>query len=322
MPPPTPETADAAPRADAPPEAAPPDAVTPDAVTPDAVTPDAVTPDAVAPDGWAGFLAHDATLVAGVAVALTLATYALLGLPPDAPLVAAVACGAFLVYQADRALGRSPEDVLNRPARVAWMRRHRRYVRASLAVAAVGLVATLPLLRPATLAAGAALGLAGAAHVAALPGLAVGGRLKPVLVAAVWAGVTGGLPVVEAGAAWTDAALVLLAYRALALLPNVLLADWADRAGDAAVGRPAGVGRWTPRGLRRRAYAALGAAAVLAALGALATGHPLRWTVDAAGLAVLALAVRATRATPPPLFVLDALVAWPAATALVAWLGG
>jgi hypothetical protein len=206
-----------------------------------------------------------------------------------------------------------------------------------MAVAAFGLGAALPHVRPATLAVGAALGVAAGLHVAdglhvaaALPGPKAAGTLKPAVIAGVWAAAVVALPVVEAWPAVPPEAraelaaggLALGVYRALALWPNVVLADWADRAGDAAAGLTTPATAWAPATLRRRAYAALAAAALVATGAATASEVPLLWGADALGLGLLARAVRrsATPAEAWPMAALDAAVAWPAVVVLLAWL--
>ncbi|WP_456425179.1 hypothetical protein [Rhodocaloribacter sp.] len=261
-----------------------------------------------------------------IAVGLMLGTYALFGLPPSAPLLTLAFCGTFLVYQTDRLLAPSAEDVVNRPGRVAWARRHRGYAwGAALATAAAG-AAMLPWLRPSTILWGVAVGSLGVLHVAPLlPGrrrLKDLGPFKPFFIALAWGAGSVVLPVVEAGGPLTVVAGAAVPYRLLFILPNVLLADWADRAGDRAAGLRSVASEWPWR--RWRAFGA--ASALLAAMGAgvavWSFGGPRLLLIDAVGPLLMAGA-----ALRPPArsrlfygFVIDAIVGWPAVTALWAWL--
>lgn len=268
------------------------------------------------------FLLYSSVPVGGIAVALMLGTYALLGLPPSGPLLLLAFCGAFLVYQLDRSLLAGPEDALNQPERVAWVQQHPKWLRTSAALAAALALGTLPFLRPATLVTGALLGLPGVLYAMPLPW---GGRrlksvwpLKPVLIAAAWASGAAVLPVLEAGLAVTSGVGALALYRFLFILPNALLADWPDRAGDRRAGLRTAATELAPRTLRRLAVAPL----ILAIVGGLLA----IWLFDAPGLLYVDLAgplllLGFVRRLPAGSrwfysFVLDAVVAWPALTAL------
>ncbi len=261
-----------------------------------------------------------------IAVGLMLGTYALFGLTPSAPLLTLAFCGTFLVYQADRLLWPSAEDAINRPGRVAWARRHRGYAwGAALAAAATGL-ATLPWLRPDTLLWGVAVGSLGVLHMAPLlPGrrrLKDLGPFKPFFIALAWGAGSVVLPVVEAGGSLTGAVGAAVLYRFLFVLPNVFLVDWADRTGDRAVGLRSVASEWPWR--RWRAFGA--SAALLAAVGAgiavWGFGGPRLLLVDAVGPLLMATATMRppTVSRPAYGFVIDAIVGWPAVTALWAWL--
>ncbi len=278
--------------------------------------------------GVGAALLYSGVLEGAIAVAVLLGTGALLGLPPSAPLLALAFCGTLLVYLADRALGLSPEDRFNRPGRLAWVRRHRRGAAALALAAMLGAALTLPLLRPATLWAGAALGGVGLVYV--VPVLPRGRRLKtvwflkPVAISAAWA--VGGvvLPAVEAGAPLTGGMAALVAYRFLFVGANALVADWGDRRGDARAGLCTVATEWPPQRVRQIATAALTLALGGGMAAVLFFGAPPLLLVDLAGPALLLFWVR--RAEGPGRWtyglVLDALVAWPAVTALGAWLGG
>lgn len=267
------------------------------------------------------FLTHDGVPVGGIAGALMLGTYALLDLPLSVPLLIAACCGAVIVYQLDRVLGGAPEDCHNRPERVQWMRRHRRYVWSTVAGAAGVGLAMGPLLRPATLAAGAALGGVALLHVV----LARWPRrhrirwsvAKPVLISGVWAVGAVALPVLEAGRGLAGGAGALIAYRWGLVLVNTLLADWGDRAGDVRAGRPTWAAGWPRRRVERVSYGLLGALLV-GGLGAVAGGAPTLLVVDLGGVLLMGGVVRTVHAAPgwAHHWAVDAVVAWPVVTFL------
>lgn len=235
----------------------------------------------------AGCWWHGGVLEGGVAAAMVAGTAALAGWPLDGPLLALAFCGTLLVYHLDRTPALSPEDRRDHPARWRWRRRHGWGATALALGAAGGACAAVPYLRPQTLAAGAVLAVPAAAY--ALPVFRSGrggaqrlkdaaGPVKPFAVAAAWAGASVLMPVLEAGRPLTEAGslLMLLAgYRFLFVLPNLLLADAADRAGGA------------PRRLRRGAAGALGTALAGGALAFFFFDAPLLLAVDLAGPALL-----------------------------------
>jgi len=269
-------------------------------------------------------LYHDPLPTGVVAVALMLGTGALLDVPVSSPLLGAAFCGVALVYLLDRTLGHSPEDRTNQPARVEWARRHRTWIWTEGVLLTTGAAFSVLLLQVKTVGIAALLGGVGALHLGA--GLSGAGGpmarrlLKPLAVAGAWA--VGGvlLPVLEAGAPMTASVAGLAAYRFLFILPNVLLADWGDRAGDIAAGLHPWTEWATARGVRGTATGLLGLALV-GAVGASAV-HPrpvLLW-IDAVGpLLMLAAVWTADPTRPAHRFGLDLLVGWPAVTALAAW---
>lgn len=264
--------------------------------------------------------------VGGIAVALMLGTYSLLRLPPDVPLLLLAASGTTLIYLVDRASSLSPEDVYNSPGRLAWMRSHRGSLWSLAAVMSVLGLAMLPFLRPRTLVVGVLLGGVGFAYgVPILPGgrrLKALGIIKPFLVAIPWAVGAVVVPVIEAGMSISFGIVALTVYRVCWVLPNVLLAEWSDRVGDAAVGLPTARASGLPDELRGRASIWT----VGGLLGALASvgwgGSPPLLLVDAAGLFLLLGGVWTLRPdrNPGHAFVADLLVAWPLVTALVGWM--
>jgi 4-hydroxybenzoate polyprenyltransferase len=147
--------------------------------------------------------------------------------------------------------------------------------------------------------------------------------VKPVVISGAWAVGAVVVPLVEAGAALDLAAAAGVVYRFLFVLPNVLVADWPDRQGDASVGLQNSTSGWSPVRLRITACLVLGVA-VAGAVGAVGFfGAPTLLLVDMLGpLILLGLSAR-----PLPTsrwyygFTIDAVMAWPLVTAVCAgWL--
>ena len=274
--------------------------------------------------GWWEALYHDPLPVGGIAVALMLGTSALVRVPVSFPLIIAGFCGAALVYSFDRSATASPEDNWNHPRRRAWVRTHRGWLTAEgVALFFGGTVALFFLASDTLLVVG---GLAGAAGVHLALGRSDGalrtafGVGKPVLITAAWA--VGGvfLPVMEAGASVTGGVGVLLAARLLFVLPNVLLSDWGDRKGDAAAGLHSWTVWGTARGLRLVATGLLLGALTAMGTAGLWFDRFLLFAVDALGpLLMLGVVWTVDPERPAHRFLLDAIVAWPGVTALVAW---
>jgi 4-hydroxybenzoate polyprenyltransferase len=256
-----------------------------------------------------------------------LGTYALLEIPLSGPLLTLAFCGTVLIYQLDRVLGLSPEDEVNRPGRTRWMQSHRRYVAATIAVAAVVGGGMLTVLKPITALVGCGLGLAGVAHVWPLtPGghrLKAWGWVKPLAISGVWAAGAVLLPVLEADRPITVGAWALVAYRFGMIGVNTLLADWNDRAGDARVGLQT-VATMQPTAVVFGLAYALLALLLAGGVGAITVGNaPLLLLVDLIGVMLMGGVIWHMRhgATWGRYVALDAVVAWPAITFLIAWLG-
>lgn len=275
-------------------------------------------------------LVHSGLPVGGIAVALMLGTTALLSLPVSVALLGAAFCGTALVYLADRVLGTSPEDALNCPDRVAWQQEMRGWIAAESIGLALGLLVCLPYLRAETLLAACGMGAVAGLHVG-LPGhptwrLKRWGCLKPLAISGAWALGAVALPILEAGAPWTWGGIALIGYRVAFIVPNVLLADWRDRRGDAVYGVAALGSDWHRTTVQRVGSICLG----LAALGA--TG--MAWLrpslaplliVDALGLVALGVGLHRLRPRQVAwhMLALDLVVAWPGVTWLVSLgLGG
>lgn len=267
---------------------------------------------------------HDPLPVGGVAVALLLGTYALLDVSVSVPLLVAGACGTALVYGADRAFVAAPQDEKNRPDRVDWVRTHRTWLRGEAVVLALIGGGALLFLNPLTIGGVGILGGMALLHLwpgaEAAPLERVGG--KPLLLAGVWAAGAVGLPIVEAGAGWGNAALVLLGYRWLFVLPNFVLVDWGDRRGDAATGRTTWATSQNEEAVRWTATAALaGATGLLLWSGQLGVAPVLVLVelVGVGGLLVAAWTLDPRRSAHR--LAMDLLVGWPVVTALGAALG-
>ncbi|MDQ7039529.1 MAG: UbiA family prenyltransferase [Rhodothermus sp.] len=258
-----------------------------------------------------------------VAVGLLAGNAALLQLALSLPLVVLEAVGVWAVYVLDRAWLAGDEDWVNRPVRAAWWRQHRQ-VAGVLAVVAIALGGwAAAQVRPVTLAASAGLGLVGLLYT--LPGLRLKqwGLLKPLLIAGTWSLGSTLLPVLEAGHALDQTVWLLLLYRLLWLLPNALLADWPDRAGDRWAGIRTPAVRWS--------YATLRRASLVLLVGALGAGMLLVGRIrfalvvgDGLGVVLTGLTIGLARTdiTEHQLFLLDLLVGWPFLTALArGWMG-
>jgi len=269
------------------------------------------------------FLLYANVPVVFIAAGFLVGTYALLDVSPSLPLLVLASAGAFLIYQVDRAFFPAPEDALNQPDRLDWVGRHRGWVWGASLTAGVVALVMIPLLKSGTLVLGVLLGLIGLLYVGPFfphrRRLKAFGSWKPWVIGLAW--VVGGviLPVVEAGGAVSGKVVALAVYRMLFLIPNVLLSDWPDRKGDALIGirTPA---TWLPL-QRLQQIAALSAMAAL--VGALFAiwffEGPLLLYVDMAGPGLMLVMVLRTLPTSRWFygFLIDAIVAWPAVTAIV-----
>ena len=262
-----------------------------------------------------------------IATAFVSGTYAMLALPVRLPLLVLAFCGGFLVYQLDRWPALSPEDRHNHPERRQWLRRHPGLVWGAVALVVVAGAVEAWQLRTATLIGCVGLGLMSLFYtLPLLPGrrrLKSVWMVKPLCVSAGWAfgGVV--LPVLEAGVAVTTGAWLLLLHRFLFVLPNALFTDWADRQGDAATGLRTVGTQWSRRRIQQVATVLLGGA-LLGSLIApiLYSASPLLF-IDLVGPLLMLWAVWYLPGVPSRRYggVVDAIIAWPAVPALVAWVG-
>ena len=259
---------------------------------------------------------YDPLPIGGIAIALMLGTYGLFNPVASIPLLLAAGCGTALVYSVDRWGVHSPEDAINHPKRRRWGKEHRRWLVVEamlLLVVGSGAVAHL---RPATVLAAGGLSLLAGLHLVSVKRwgrpLKAWGMGKPVIVASAWAMGSTLLPVIEAGKGVGSKEIVFTGYRFLFIVPNVLMADWADRAGDAAVGLQTWTTGWTRRKLQVVSTFLLGLG-MAGAVGAVYGGFTPLLLIDAFGLSLMLAAVWRVHpgASPRRLFLLDVIVAWP-----------
>lgn len=281
--------------------------------------------------------------VAAVGAGVSAGTYPLARLEVDPAVIVLGACGAFVIYQLDRAVCPSPEDRRNHPARLAWVRAHPGYVRWSTAAAAAVVGSLLVGRPPASWFLAALLGASGLAY--ALRDRLFGGdgpgptargpadaarerrgrleAFKPASLALVWATGAVGLPLCAEGApiAWTTAG-GLTAYRFGCVLPNLLLSDWPDRRGDRAVGRPTPAVRWSEVRLVRVCRAVLACTVGAGAWAVTWGGAPVVLAVDLGGPLATLLLLRVPLPEQRWFYdvLLDGLIGWPALTLAVAGL--
>jgi hypothetical protein len=248
-------------------------------------------------------------LPALVAVAMIGATFAILEVHVSIPLLIAAFGGTKVIYILDRTIWAGPEDGIGpRDLRGVDL------VAVCLGAFLVGIAS--PLLYPATLMAGGALGVLAAAYSLPVFGrrLKEAGPTKPLIVAIGWAIGAVGLPAIESGGSSVAAVTVLAAYRIAYVLPNTFFADLPDARLDrhADVVTPATL--QSRAGLRDLAIVSVTSAlafAFIAFFGGFTSGLII---LDAAGLMVI-LAIINSRAAPSVLaHRLDLAMLWPAVT--------
>lgn len=275
-----------------------------------------------------GLMFYTGLLEGGIAVAMLLGTYALLQLPLDLYVLLLAGCATALVYLGERFLARAPEDAYTCPARVDWLERHRRLVGGLAALLVIGSGIGISTLRLETLVVGGLLGLIGTMYI--VPAWPHRQRLKAhpwgklVAISAAWA--VGGVivPVVEAGVIVTGQVFHLLVYRWCFVLPNVLLADWPDRAGDARAGLQTLATRHSLSTLQAGAVACLSSAIVGGSVALIWVDRPWLWLLDLVGYGLMLGVIVQARVDAGRAYthLLDVVVAWPAVTALGAWMIG
>lgn len=267
-------------------------------------------------------MSHDSLPVGLVLGGLLLGTYGIFSLHVDGALVAAGFCGTALAYLVDRVWMPSPEDRVNHPGRVQWVESHTEWFAVETVVLFAAGGATVPFLGWSVLL--PAVVLAGAVGFHVMPrgaGFKRGGLTKPVAIAGTWAVAGSLLPLLEAQRNLSVGVLLFLVYRFLFVLPNLLLADLADRVGDAEAGLSPWARRWSDRGVRWAATLLLVVGLVGAASWAMVGERPLLVGVDAVGLVLMMGAVWGLDVRRPDYALLaDLVVGWPVVTALAAWM--
>jgi 4-hydroxybenzoate polyprenyltransferase len=165
----------------------------------------------------------------------------MIGSDPDAGALILAGSGAFLIYVFEQAWWPGPEDAFNNHERLDWQRRNRLFLAGASAVAAFLFLFATSITRSTTVLPVIAL-LGSVAALYCLPVLPGGLRLKsiwflkPILIAAAWAGGTTVLPVLFSDQLLSPSVFFICLYRFLFLLPNTLLADLPDAAGDRRAG--------------------------------------------------------------------------------------
>ncbi len=259
-----------------------------------------------------------------VAFGLIAGTYVLIRIPLSLPLLFAGCSGAFLVYQLDRCWMIGVEDKANQPERIAWLRQHQGYVFSSCIFFAVtGGIAALFLSVNTLL---FSMLLAGVGVLYLLPVLPGGilpksiWYLKPIVISGAWAVGSVLFPAVEAGAPLTRWIALLIFYRLFFILPNILLTDWLDRAGDRVAGHTSIAMLLPEQQLRMLA----GIAALIALTLGISMGYWMEWPasfyIDLGGpismMLICMIPLRQSRLLYG--LILDIVVAWPVMTVLVA----
>ena len=186
---------------------------------------------------------HSDVHILMVAAGWILGSSALLNRTVAWPFLLLASVGAFLVYRVDRLLVVSREDAINAQERVDFTRKYR-VVLLGIAVIMTGAAAWAAFhLELAWMEVSLAVGMLGLVYpLRILPG----GRrpkdipgLKTLLIAGCWVGGGVVLPAVMPNQGpWVrfEVLLTLVVYRTLNIMPNLLIADWVDRAGDPVTG--------------------------------------------------------------------------------------
>lgn len=274
-----------------------------------------------------GWLLYSNLHIVPVAAGFVLGTYALSGVSADLSYVVLATCGAFLIYQWDRASGLSPEDEINVPGRRRWLLDRPFYLIGSSALALTGVAWSMWVSSGLVRGAAILLGVLGISY--AVP-LVFGRRPKEVsgvknfLVAGCWVGGGVVLPLVDASAGST-VILWLSIHRICYVLPNLVVAEKADRPGDEAAGLHRGCSpfTWSPYRISILSLIVAGGLAIAVLNTAWISGSaiadqlPILLAVDLVGLLGATWTVRRPDAfNYRHVVLLDAWVAFP----LVTWM--
>jgi 4-hydroxybenzoate polyprenyltransferase len=246
--------------------------------------------------------------VAAAGFALTVSTFAWLDAPVDWRLAGLIAGGSFLVYHLDRSLPFSPEDGAMRPGCPLPM-----LISATCAYGVLAWVFMAPALR---IELACLAGFTGAYLIPCLPGRR---RLKDVpfvkafYLALIWSLATLSFPAAGLGRGTDPAALYLLGYRFLFLLPNTMLFDWPDRNGDRAGGIVTLATVLDERQLRTLAAILAAAAVSGSVLGPFGFGLPLFMLAENVATVLVMLSLRHPLTDDMFYYrvILDGLAAWP-----------
>ncbi len=274
----------------------------------------------------------DPLVVAGIAAALIVSTYMLMGLPMSESVLIGVPAGVALVYRFDRTSDASAEDSISHRTRRQWLQRHRGYVWGTTVLyVALGGWAFIHLSLAAQSATLAFVAL-GALYVWPLGGWRIKdiGAPKTLVVALVWSAGVVGFPVLNHGLSSPAidggyaSVLGLFAYRMGWLFPNLLCSDWADREADRAAELTTLAHGWSHGQVRGVAAGCAGIAALAAGAVAWSTGSAV-WGAEAAASALLAVGVGMCPRHPGPTYrlALDLYMAVPGLIAVWAvWVTG
>jgi len=252
-----------------------------------------------------------------VASGLILGTYAIVGMNPEYWYALLGASGALLVYHTDRAFFTAREDADNAPHRIAWYRHHRSYLVVSSVVATICAIWSATHIHTEVLLAGSVLGLAGILYSIPLPFTSLRLKdvqvLKTLLIVSCW--VIGGVILPVWSTVPVQAALFLAGYKFLYVIPNVLMAEWVDRSGDAQYGIQSTGSRMSLSSIRMISLACLLAAFIILWIWS-RTGQPVDLLyIDSIGLAgMVAMILFKKDWTSKHIIALDMFVGFPMLT--------
>ena len=263
-----------------------------------------------------------------VALGLMLGTYLFTEASINIYLLMAGCCGACLVYQIDRIFVGGEEDPINHPERTAWLKTHKLLVNGLFALfLAIGLWSAIHL-QIHTIGIGAGLAIIGVVYLfPILPGRVRPKSIwfvKPVMISGAWVAGTVLFPAWDAKIPLDVELLGLVFYRWFFILPNVLLSDWPDRAGDMIAGHTSVATMLDERQLRFFA----GLSAVIALGFGLFVGLHASWSAlfyaDLIGpmLMLYVCSRPMIQAHGKIVLGLDLIVAWPAVVVFMYWLIG
>lgn len=256
-----------------------------------------------------------------IAASLLLANGMLLGIAPSWPLLALAVSGSILIYHLDHFWLASKEDHINHSERIVWQQSHHLYMYVSSFGCVVVAMTSAVFLNLQTLLVALLLGVCGAIY--NVPWWQRRpkefGSVKPFLITGAWA-VGSVVPIVLAQEEPMRAVVwLLIAYRFLYILPNLLIVDWLDQAGDKAAGIWTLVAAWTE--MKLRAVVTIVGMCTLLSGAWLATNVSLGWLIyiDMIGSIVLVALIWWEKGRAFPLYRgwLDLVIAWPWATVLV-----